>query len=114
MAKQQRKASGIPHERWLDFRHRKKKQKRGTFKTAPRPTGRRSKKNRNGGILRLRLAATAGGVISWAKHEYVDINPHSTPPPPLWLHNYVTWANYMSNVYMIKDYGSWNLKILIS
>ena len=54
----------------------------------------------------------AGGVISWAEHEYVDINTHSTPP--LWLHNYVTWANYMSNVYMIKDYGSWNLKILIS
>ena len=26
------------------------------------------KKNRNG-----------GGVISWAEHEYVDINPHSTP-----------------------------------
>ena len=45
MAKQQRKASGIPHERWLDFRHRiKKKQKRGEFKTPPRPTGRRSNK----------------------------------------------------------------------
>ena len=52
--------------------------------------------------------------------EYVDINPHMNMlilpslHPPLWLHNYVTWANYMSNVYMIKDYGSWNLKILIS
>ena len=45
-AKQRRKASGITHERWPDFRHRKKKQKqkRGEFKTPPRPTGRRSNK----------------------------------------------------------------------
>ena len=49
---------------------------------------------------------------SLREHEYVDIN--APLHPPLWLHNYATWANYMSNVYMIKDYGSWNLKILIS
>ena len=28
--------SGIAHERWTNFRHRKKKQKRGHFKTPPR------------------------------------------------------------------------------
>ena len=34
--------SGITHERSADFRHGKKKQKRGEFITPPRPTGRRS------------------------------------------------------------------------
>ena len=43
--KQPRKASGITHEQWPDFRHgKKRKQKWGEFKTPPRPTGRRSKK----------------------------------------------------------------------
>ena len=42
--KQQRKASAITHERCANFRHRKKKQKRGKLKTLPRPTGRRSNK----------------------------------------------------------------------
>ena len=35
--------SGVTHERCADFRHGKKKQKRGEFITPPRPTGRRSK-----------------------------------------------------------------------
>ena len=50
MAKQQRKASGIPHERWLDFRHR-------------------IKKNRNGANLKLRHALRAGGVIGASLSE---------------------------------------------
>ena len=36
--------SGVTHERCADFRHGKKKQKRGEFITPPRPTGRRSNK----------------------------------------------------------------------